>query len=129
MNAGLSVELQLCYVRLVTVSLLCLCAYAVTAEVDIQSAVDPTLFFIPPAFTVFTIQQSPHQVLYVYHLIPPFLTTLPDICLRSQNKPEFKFRSDSYFRDFHLCLRYLSIAVIRHHDTEFIGGLLTVLEG
>lgn len=102
MNAGLSVELQPCSVRLGTVSLLYLCAYAVTGEVDIQSAAEfhPVLHPIN-IHCAFTIHQSLQQVLYVYHLIPPLLTTLPDICLRSQNKPEFKFRSDSHFRAFH----------------------------
>lgn len=102
MNAGLSVELQPCSVRLGTVSLLYLCAYAVTGEVDIQSAAEfhPVLH---PAniHCAFTIHQSLQQVPYVYHLIPPLLITLPDICLRSQNKPEFKFRSDSHLGAFH----------------------------
>lgn len=124
MNAGLSVELQLCSVRLGTVSLLYLCAYVVTDEVDIQSAVEfhPVLHSTN-IHCVFTIQQSLQQVLYMYHLIPPLLITLPDICLRSQNKPEFKFRSDSYFRAFHLCLRYFSIAVIGHHDRGILQFL------
>ena len=91
MNAGLSVKLQPCSVRLGTVSLLYLCAYAVTGEVDIQSAAEFHPVLHPTNIhCAFTIQQSLQQVLYVYHLIPPLLITLPDICLRSQNKPEFK---------------------------------------
>lgn len=69
MNAGLSVELQLCSVRLGSVSLLYPCAYAVTDEVDIQCAVEfhPVLHSTN-IHCVFTIHQSLQQVLYVYHL-------------------------------------------------------------
>lgn len=116
---------MLCEIRNCVSSVpLCICSMMYD-EVDIQSAVEfhPVLHSTN-IHCVFTIQQSLQQVLYMYHLIPPLLITLPDICLRSQNKPEFKFRSDSHFRAFHLCLRYFSIAVIGHHVSEFTGACL-----
>lgn len=56
MNAGLSVELQLCSVRLGTVFLLYLCVYAVTGEVDIQSAAE----FHPVLHPTFTYHSPRH---------------------------------------------------------------------
>lgn len=129
-------ELWLISVRLGTVFLLYFCAHAVTGEVDIQLTAE-----LHPVLNSTSIHcgliicQSLQQVLYVYHLLPSLLITIPDICLRSQNKPEFKFRPDSHFRAFHLCLRYLFLLLwkeimwLRQLTKEFIGGLVTVLEG
>lgn len=111
--------------RLGTVPLLYFCAHAVTGEVDIQLASD---FHSVPHSTnihcLLTICQVLQQAFYVCHILPPWLITNPDICLRSQHKPEFKFRSIPILGLFGLQVYFSS--ELKKNTTETYNLFVTV---